>query len=74
MCPGREAAKKIAHYVSNPGEALSLAIHMERMTVQYYEKLHAACTYETGKKAFAQLVQEEKKHAADLEEARAALG
>ena len=74
MFPGRQAAAKIAEYVSNLSEALSLAIHMERMTVQYYEKLHAACTYDTGKKAFAQLVQEEKKHAADLEEARAALG
>jgi rubrerythrin len=71
---GREAAKKIAEYVSKLGEALSLAIYMERATVQYYEKLHAACTYETGKKAFAQLVEEEKKHAADLEEARKSLG
>lgn len=73
MFPGREAAKRIAHYVSELGEALLLAIHMERMTVQYYEKLHAACTYDTGRKVFAQLVEEEKKHAADLEEARAAL-
>ncbi len=71
---GPEAARKIAESVSNLGEALSLAIHMERMTVQYYEKLHAACTYDTGRKAFAQLVEEEKRHAADLEAARASLG
>ncbi|MHC4860994.1 MAG: ferritin-like domain-containing protein [Planctomycetota bacterium] len=73
MFPGREAAKNIAGYVRNLDDALSLAIHMERMTVLYYEKLLAACTYDTGRKAFAQLVEEEKKHAASLEEARAAL-
>jgi rubrerythrin len=70
MFPGRAAAKDITRYVRNLDDALSLAIHMERMTVQYYEKLHAACTYDTGRKAFAQLVEEEKKHAAKLEEAR----
>jgi len=70
---GRKAARKIAEYVSNLGEALSLAIHMERMTVKYYEKLHDTCTYDTGRKAFAQLVEEERKHAARLEEARASL-
>jgi len=43
------------------------------MTVKYYEKLHDTCTYDTGRKAFAQLVEEERKHAARLEEARASL-
>ncbi|MHC4201194.1 MAG: ferritin-like domain-containing protein [Planctomycetota bacterium] len=68
--PGKAAAAKIAEYVSDLGEALSLAIHMERMAVIYYRKLRDACTYDTGKEAFAQLVKEEERHESDLEEAR----
>ena len=71
--PGKAAAAKIGECVANLSEALLLAIHMENMAVEYYSKLHDTCTYDTGKKAFAQLVKEEKKHAASLEEARAAL-
>lgn len=71
--PGKAAAAKIGESVANPSEALSLAIHMENMAVEYYSKLHDTCTYDTGKKAFAQIVEEEKKHAASLEEARTAL-
>jgi rubrerythrin len=73
MFPGREAAKEIARYVADLDGALSLAIHLENTTVEYYRKLHDACTHEAGRRAFARLVEEEKKHAARLEEARAAL-
>lgn len=73
MFPNRQVAANIANYVLNLDEALSLAIHMERMTVQYYRKLRDTCTYVTGRKALAQLVTEEMKHAADLVETRKAL-
>jgi rubrerythrin len=72
--PGREAAKKIAGHVKDVREALSFAIHLERMTVSYYERLGSSCTLDSGKKAFAELVEEEKRHATDLEAARKGLG
>ena len=68
--PGRAAAARIAEYAADIGEAFSLAIHMERMAVIYYRKLRDACTYDTGRKAFAQLVKEEEQHESDLEDAR----
>ena len=34
-----------------------------------YRKLRDACTYDTGRKAFAQLVKEEEQHESDLVEA-----
>ncbi len=68
--PGKAASARIADYVSDLGEALSLAIHMERMAVIYYRKLRDACTYDTGRKAFAQLVKEEEQHESDLVAAR----
>jgi len=72
--PSREDTEAVARYVSDVNEALSVAIHMERRTVEYYEKLHEGCTYPTGKKAFAQIVEEEKRHAGRLEEAKKAGG
>lgn len=69
--PGREAAKAIGKYARNLDEAFSLAIHLELRTVEYYEKLRAECGYPTGSQALAQIVKEEKEHAAKLGKARA---
>ncbi len=70
--PSRQDAEGIGRYVATLDEALSVAIHMERQTVEYYEKLHAGCDYPTGKKAFAQIAEEEKRHVVKLVQAREA--
>ena len=72
--PTREDTEALARYVSDVNEALSVAIDMEHRTVEYYEKLHERCTYPTGKKAFAQIIEEGERHAARLEEAKAGGG
>ncbi|MBD3237726.1 MAG: hypothetical protein GF330_13565 [Candidatus Eisenbacteria bacterium] len=68
--PGRAAAEKLSDRLANLFDGFTLAIGFERQTVDYYQKLHETCTYPTGKEAFGQLVEEEKRHEALLMEAR----
>lgn len=69
----RVAAANAGKYVAGLDDALAPVIHLERLTVQYYRKLLFTCTHEAGKRVFAQLIEEEKRHAADLAEVRLAL-
>lgn len=71
--PGRAAAEQLSDRLTNLFDGFTLAIGFERQTVEYYRKLHETCTYETGRQAFAQLVEEEQRHEAILTEARGTL-
>ena len=67
--PDKKEAQHIALGIDDLRDVLTMAAEHEDKAVDYYRELATRCTFETGKKAFFQLMEEEKAHAANLKQA-----